>query len=99
VDGLSALLEPGDEVIVSDPHYACYPNFIKFCGGTLACVDVAEEDGFQFRPEAVRARIGSRTKALLINSPANPPAPFSRPIAWRAGRDGRWSCPTRSTTA
>jgi aspartate/methionine/tyrosine aminotransferase len=35
-------------------------------------VDVAEEDGFQFRPEAVRARIGSRTKALLINSPANP---------------------------
>ena len=35
-------------------------------------MDVAEEDGFQFRPEAVRARIGSRTKALLINSPANP---------------------------
>src|SRR5512137_2446343 len=68
----SALLEAGDEVIVSDPHYACYPNFIKFCGGTLACVDVAEEDGFQFRPEAVRTRIGSRTKALLINSPANP---------------------------
>jgi aspartate/methionine/tyrosine aminotransferase len=68
----SALLEPGDEVIVSDPHYACYPNFIKFCGGKLACVDVAEEDGFQFRPEAVQARIGSRTKALLINSPANP---------------------------
>jgi aspartate/methionine/tyrosine aminotransferase len=68
----SALLEPGDEVIVSDPHYACYPNFIKFCGGTLACVDVGEEDGFQFRPEAVQARIGSRTKALLINSPANP---------------------------
>jgi len=68
----SALLEAGDEVIVSDPHYACYPNFIKFCGGKLACVDVAEEDGFQFRPEAVKARIGSRTKALLINSPANP---------------------------
>jgi aspartate/methionine/tyrosine aminotransferase len=68
----SALLEPGDEVIVSDPHYACYPNFIKFCGGNLACVNVAEEDGFQLRPEAVKARIGSRTKALLINSPANP---------------------------
>jgi len=68
----AALLEAGDEVIVSDPHYACYPNFIKFCGGTLACVDVAEEDGFQLRPEAVQARIGPRTKALLINSPANP---------------------------
>jgi (5-formylfuran-3-yl)methyl phosphate transaminase len=68
----AALLEPGDEVIVSDPHYACYPNFIRFCGGQMACVDVAEEDGFQFRPEAVRARMTSRTKAILINSPANP---------------------------
>ena len=68
----AALLEHGDEVIVSDPHYACYPNFIRFCGGTLACVDVAEADGFQFRPEAVKARITPRTKAILINSPANP---------------------------
>ncbi len=68
----AALLEPGDEVIVSDPHYACYPNFIRFCGGQMTCVDVAEEDGFQFRPEAVRARLTPRTKAILINSPANP---------------------------
>src|SRR5512134_2077810 len=29
----SALLDPGDEVIISDPHYACYPNFIKFVQG------------------------------------------------------------------
>jgi aspartate/methionine/tyrosine aminotransferase len=68
----AALLEKGDEIILSDPHYACYPNFIQFCGGTMACVDVLEEDGFQFRPEAVKARITSRTKAILINSPANP---------------------------
>jgi aspartate/methionine/tyrosine aminotransferase len=68
----AALLEAGDEVIVSNPHYACYPNFIRFCGGEVACVDVAEEDGFQFRPEAVTTRITSRTKAILINSPANP---------------------------
>jgi (5-formylfuran-3-yl)methyl phosphate transaminase len=68
----AALLESGDEVILSDPHYACYPNFIRFCGGVMSCVDVLEEDGFQFRPEAVRARITPRTKAILINSPANP---------------------------
>jgi aspartate/methionine/tyrosine aminotransferase len=68
----AALLERGDEVIVSDPHYACYPNFIRFCGGQLAGVSVAEEDGFQLRPEAVKARITARTKAILINSPANP---------------------------
>jgi aspartate/methionine/tyrosine aminotransferase len=68
----AALLEAGDEVIVSNPHYACYPNFIRFCGGEMVCVDVADADGFQLRPEAVKARITARTKAILINSPANP---------------------------
>ena len=68
----AALLEAGDEVIVSNPHYACYPNFIRFCGGEMVCVDVADTDGFQLRPEAVKARITARTKAILINSPANP---------------------------
>ncbi len=68
----SALLEPGDQVILSDPRYACYANFIQFCGGESASVDVFEEDGFQFRPEAVRQRLGARTRAILINSPANP---------------------------
>jgi len=33
----AALLEQGDQVIVSDPHYACYPNFIRFCGGEMVC--------------------------------------------------------------
>jgi aspartate/methionine/tyrosine aminotransferase len=68
----SAILESGDEVLLSDPHYACYPNFIRFCGGELACVDIFEEDGFQLRPAAVKARITSSSKAILINSPANP---------------------------
>ncbi|MGE5850758.1 MAG: pyridoxal phosphate-dependent aminotransferase [Candidatus Methylomirabilota bacterium] len=68
----SAILEPRDQVILSDPHYACYPNIIRFCGGEPVNVDVHEEDGFQFRPEAVKERVGPRTKAIFINSPANP---------------------------
>ncbi len=68
----SALLEAGDQVLLSDPHYACYPNFIRFCGGEAVTVGVLEEEGFQFRPEAVAARLTRRTKAILINSPANP---------------------------
>jgi aspartate/methionine/tyrosine aminotransferase len=68
----SAILEAGDEVILSDPHYACYPNIIRFCGGEPVNVDVLEEDAFQLRPEAVRGRVGPRTKAIFINSPANP---------------------------
>jgi aspartate/methionine/tyrosine aminotransferase len=68
----SALLEPGDEVIISNPHYACYPNFIRFAQGQPVLVPVLEEDGFQFRPREVAGRLGPRTKAVFINSPANP---------------------------
>ena len=68
----AALLEPGDEDIISDPHYACYPNFIKFVQGRVVTVPVYEEDGFQFRPEAIRAKITDRTRAIFVNSPSNP---------------------------
>ncbi|WP_419659765.1 AspC: aspartate aminotransferase [Desulfosarcina variabilis str. Montpellier] len=68
----AALLEAGDQVILSDPHYACYPNFIKFVGGVPVTVPVFEEDGFQFRPEAIKAKLSDRTQAIFINSPSNP---------------------------
>jgi aspartate/methionine/tyrosine aminotransferase len=66
------LLEAGDEVIISDPHYACYPNFIRFVDGIPVRIPVAEEDGFQFRPEEIRRMVSPRTRAIFINSPANP---------------------------
>ncbi len=66
------LLDPGDEVIVSDPYYACYPNFIRYADGVPITVPVAEDDGFQYRADAIRARVGARTRAVVINSPANP---------------------------
>ena len=68
----SALLETDDEVIISDPHYACYPNFIKFVQGRPVAVPVYEEDGFQYRPELIKAQINSKTRAIFINSPSNP---------------------------
>jgi len=68
----AALLEPGDLVILSDPHYACYPNFIKFVGGEPVRVPVFEEDGFQYRPEAIEEKLSGRTRAIFINSPSNP---------------------------
>lgn len=68
----SALLSDNDEVILSDPHYACYPNFIKFAGGKVVKVRVHEEDGFQFRPETIREHLTDRTKAAMLNSPSNP---------------------------
>jgi aspartate/methionine/tyrosine aminotransferase len=68
----SVLLESGDEVILSDPHYACYPNMIRFLGCTPVFVRVNEEDGFRFNPEDIKEKINPKTKAIVINSPANP---------------------------
>jgi (5-formylfuran-3-yl)methyl phosphate transaminase len=67
-----ALLDPGDEVVLSDPYYACYPNFVRYAEGVPVWVDTTEEDGFQYRPEAIASRLGPRTRAILVNSPANP---------------------------
>jgi aspartate/methionine/tyrosine aminotransferase len=68
----AALLEPEDRVIISDPHYACYPNFIRFAGGEPVTVPVYEADGFQYRPEAIEEKTDARVKAIFINSPSNP---------------------------
>jgi aspartate/methionine/tyrosine aminotransferase len=68
----SALLDRQDEVIISDPHYACYPNFIRFVDGKLITIPVYEQDGFQYRPEIIREKITPKTKAVFINSPSNP---------------------------
>jgi len=67
-----ALCDPGDEVIISDPHYACYPNIISFAGGVPVRVAVREEEGYAFTPDAIDRAITPRTKAILINSPSNP---------------------------
>ncbi|MFQ5894942.1 MAG: pyridoxal phosphate-dependent aminotransferase [Nitrospinota bacterium] len=69
---LSLLLEPGDEAILTDPHYACYPSFIRYLGATPRLVRVGEEGGFELRAEALGRALGRRTRVILINSPANP---------------------------
>ena len=66
------LLDPGDQVILSDPHYACYPNFLRYAEAEPAYVNIDEDDGFQYRPGAIRERLSPRVKAILVNSPANP---------------------------
>ena len=69
---LGVLCESGDEVIISDPGYACYQNFIRFVNAVPVKVPVFEEDGFQYRPEEIKKRITAKTKAIIINSPMNP---------------------------
>ncbi|MBN1663839.1 MAG: pyridoxal phosphate-dependent aminotransferase [Deltaproteobacteria bacterium] len=68
----AAIMNGGDEIIISDPHYACYPNFIRFLDGVAVRVNVYEEEGFQYTPEAIQSKITKRTRGVMINSPSNP---------------------------
>ncbi|MFW5900082.1 MAG: pyridoxal phosphate-dependent aminotransferase [Desulfovermiculus sp.] len=68
----ATLLEHGESVIISDPGYACYANFISFVGGTPLSVPVFEDDGFQYRPDKISQIRRPDTRGIMINSPANP---------------------------
>jgi aspartate/methionine/tyrosine aminotransferase len=68
----SLLVNPGDEVILAAPHYPCYPNFIRYCGGVPVVVPTLAAEGFALDPRAVAEAITSRTRAIVTSSPANP---------------------------
>ena len=68
---LTALVSPGEEVIVPSPYFPEYKVFIERCGGTL--VDVpCKKDSFALDCEAIAAAINEKTAAIIINSPNNP---------------------------
>lgn len=79
----AALLNAGDEIMLSNPCYACYPNFITLLNGVPAYVDVREEDGFQYTLEGIRQRLSARTKGILLNSPSNPTGNLLAPDVMR----------------
>jgi len=69
---IACLVDPGDEVVLTDPHYACYPNFIRVLSAVPKLIPTGSEDAFQLNPDKVRAVLSSKVKAMVINSPANP---------------------------
>jgi len=68
----AALLSPGDKVLLPDPCYACYPNFVRFAGAEVMYCRAAEANGFQLTPDDVRRAAKAGAKAVFLNSPANP---------------------------
>lgn len=68
----SALLEKGDQLLMPNPYYACYPNFVNYIGAEPLYVPVREEEAFRLQPHDVEKHLGDKVKAILINSPANP---------------------------
>jgi len=67
---LLVTVNPGDEVVITDPYFVMYAHLINLCGGVVKAVDTYPD--FQVRPEAVAAALSDRTRAIILNSPANP---------------------------
>ena len=68
---IAAFITPGDEVIVFDPSYDSYNPSIRLSGGTPVHINLTFPE-FSVDWEEVRAKISSRTKMIIINTPHNP---------------------------
>ncbi|WP_295764592.1 pyridoxal phosphate-dependent aminotransferase [uncultured Oscillibacter sp.] len=69
---LMALVDPGDEILVSDP---CFPNYYgqaSIVGASTVPVPTYEENGYRIRAADIEEAVTPRTKAIILNSPCNP---------------------------
>ncbi|HOS97164.1 MAG TPA: pyridoxal phosphate-dependent aminotransferase [Deltaproteobacteria bacterium] len=69
---IACLVDAGDEVMMTDPYYACYPNFVKVLGARPLLVPTGSADAFQLEAHKVARAVTGKTRALIVNSPANP---------------------------
>jgi aspartate/methionine/tyrosine aminotransferase len=80
----SALIDPGDRVLLTDPSYPCNRHFVAACDGVPTLVPVGPETRFQLTVELLRRHWNPQVKGVMIASPANPTG-TSIPFAELAG--------------
>lgn len=71
-NALSAIINPGDEVIILAPYWVSYPDMVKLCDGTPVIVKADIDRDFKVSPAQLKSAITSKTRAVIINSPSNP---------------------------
>ena len=91
----TALLNPGDEMLVPSPFWVSYPEQARLLGGVPVAVETREATGFDLDPDRLRDAVTPRTKLVVLNSPNNPTgAVFSRdalePVARLVVERGLW---------
>ncbi len=69
---LSAVLNPGDEVIIPTPYWVSYPDMTLLAGGQSVIVETTVENDFKLSAEQLAQNITERTKLVILNSPSNP---------------------------
>ncbi|AAO35860.1 pyridoxal phosphate-dependent aminotransferase [Clostridium tetani] len=67
-----AILNPGDEVLISAPYWVSYPELVKLADGVPVFVDCKKENDYKYSIDELEKRVSSKTKAIIISSPNNP---------------------------
>ena len=65
-------VDPGEEVVLTDPYYAPYPNFVRQAEGRVTTVTLDPENGFVPRVADFEEKVDQHTAAMMLNSPQNP---------------------------
>jgi aspartate aminotransferase len=69
---LFVLIDKGDEVLIPSPYWVSYPEMVNLCEGIPRFIKTLSANNFKIRPEDLLKHISLKTKALFLNSPANP---------------------------
>ena len=69
---MRAIINPGDEVIMPDPHYVAYDSCVILAGGEPVMVPTSQKTAFEVEAGDIEARVTDKTRAILIGYPANP---------------------------
>jgi aminotransferase len=69
---IMATVNPGEEVVITDPGWVTYAPCVQLAGGRTVYIPVSERDGFRISPDRLDKAISTKTKMVILNSPNNP---------------------------
>ena len=72
ITALLAVINPGDEIIVTEPTYICYTPDIEMCGGVPVVIPLSSDNGYKLTPDILKRYITDKTKAIFLSYPNNP---------------------------
>lgn len=71
-NALYAILNPGDEVIISVPYWVSYPEMVKLADGVPVMIETKEDNDFKLTVKDLNNSLTNKTRVLILNSPNNP---------------------------
>lgn len=71
-NAISALINPGDEVLIPVPYWVTFADVTRYVGGVPVFIRTSEDDGFRLTADMVAQSITPKTRLIIVNSPSNP---------------------------